>query len=193
MMSDQMAGFGVLSWLPPAVARRIEAEQRHEERLSRQAEQEREEARERHADAALAAYRAGAEQRGEVVSAMSLARGEDVGRGVDDIFADARAAADREDARDAARQRREAGGEVFFGEPVIRSWFPSSEYELDSELQRASDLHRDLVAYRARRDYPAALEAARSQSSRGEAARSADHPGYYEVTRGVEGAIGDVW
>jgi hypothetical protein len=41
----------------------------------------------------------------------------------------------------------------------------AAELEADRLLGRADDLHRDLVAYMARHDYPAALAAARAKSS----------------------------
>jgi hypothetical protein len=122
-------------------------------REEREAERAREARREQLADGALSLYRSQAESRGEAVSAMAIARGEVGGRDVLAILADATAAADREDARQRARDRRE---DVVFldSEPVIhgasRSAWPESEWELDRQLRRAADLHTDLVQTRTR-------------------------------------------
>jgi hypothetical protein len=167
-MSDGLEPAGIGSWLPERVQRRQDAEDRAEEREARRAEKAQEDAAEAAQEKALAAYREQAEMRGEHISAMDLATGRIPARTVQDVFRDAMAAADREDARTAAREQREAqgGAHVEFGEPVIgRSWWPQSEYELERELELASDLHRDLVLFRARRNYPAAEEAARAKAT----------------------------
>jgi hypothetical protein len=94
---------------------------------------------------------------------MQLATGQDIGRSMPDIFADALAAGDREDARAAAIERRLAGSGEFIGVSRSDGW-PESPYEADRMLRRADDLHRDLVAVRARHDYAGAVEAARAKS-----------------------------
>jgi hypothetical protein len=167
-MSDYLASFGIPDWLPQQVQRRMHAEAVSEARTARRAERERESRHERAEELARAAYREAAEARGEYVSALALASGEVAGRTVAEVLAGALAAAGHEDARSAAREARAAQGEVpvVFGEPVIgRSGWPASEYECARQLERASDLHRDLVVYRARRNYPAAEEAARAKSA----------------------------
>lgn len=174
MSDDQLAGFGG-DWLPPGIAQRIAAEERAAQREAQRAEQEREALREAKHDRAMDSYRVQAQERGEHVSAIDLATGNVGGRTVADVFADAAAAAAREDARQASRDRRE---DVVFidREPVLhgtrRSAWPESEYELDRLLSRADDLHSDLMAVRTRRNYGATVEAARAKSA-GHARRSA--------------------
>jgi hypothetical protein len=166
-MTEQ-ADWGVPGWLPLAAQRNLI----HEAALQRADAARAEKAREAQAEAAheqaLQAYRQAAEARGEYVSALELAAGEVAGRTVQDVFASALEAAEHEDARVAAREHRERQGEahVEFGEPSIgRSGWPASEYELDRQLERASGLHRDFVAFKAKRDYPAAAEATRAKSA----------------------------
>jgi hypothetical protein len=57
---------------------------------------------------------------------------------------------------------------VYVDEPVIQGASRSeplvSEYALGREIRRARDLHSDLVAIRARQNYPAQLEAARDKA-----------------------------
>lgn len=163
-MSENWAG-----WLPPSIARAQRLEDIAEARAERAAERARDDARAAAEDRAVAAYRAAAESRGDVVSALALAQGRDIGRSLGDVLADARAAAENEDARADARDRRQEW--MGAAEPSIgRSSWPSSEYELDRQIQRASDLHRDLVMFMARRNYPAAEARARKvqRSSAGE-------------------------
>jgi hypothetical protein len=149
----ETAGFGT-SWLPASVQRRMAVEDQAERREARRAEAERQDRQESAHERAVGAYRAAAEQRGEVVSALQLAAGQGIGRSVEDVFADAVAAAEREDARAAARQRHEDGGAVLIdAEPRIRasrSAWPESEYELDRMLREASELHRSLVMTQSR-------------------------------------------
>src|SRR5260370_934013 len=78
------------------------------------------------------------------------ARGGGLGGSVGDVFADAVAMADHEDARQAARAHREAGLEPEHVMVGRSDGWPSSEYELERTLRRAEDMHRELVAYRAR-------------------------------------------
>jgi hypothetical protein len=151
-MSEQTAGFG---WLPASVQRRMAVEEQAERRAARDAEREREARREAAEDKALNAYKAAAEQRGEIVSALALATGQGIGRSIQDVFADARLAGEREDGRAAARQRHEDGEVCYIDrEPTIqgasRSAWPESEYEFDRQLRQAGELHRDLVMTQAR-------------------------------------------
>jgi hypothetical protein len=192
-MSD-LEAFGAAAWLPARVRRAQAAEDAAERREARRSEAARAEASDAAHDRHLGHYKAACELRGEHVSAMALATGEDIGRSLDDILADAIAAADHEDARQAARAHREAGLEPEHVEVGRSDGWP---YDLDRQLRQAEDNHRELVALRARLDYPAALEAARARQ---EAVRSAPQaPVIYqdafgrEITRGTEGAIGDVW
>lgn len=174
---DAPAEFGTASWLPPSVQRAQLAEDRAAAREARDAERARESQSEARHDAALSLYRSRAESRGEVVSAMAMATGQVTGRSLGDVLADAASAAEREDARQASRDRRE---DVCYidSEPVIHAsrsdGWPDSGYEADRQIQQASDLHRDLIAYQARRSYPRALDAARK------AEPFIDRPGRHE-------------
>jgi hypothetical protein len=107
-MTD-LAGFGVPDFLPLATRKALQAEEVREYREAKEAEAERERLAEAHRSANLAMFRDQAEARGEHVSAMALATGQVTGRSIGDIFAEASAAADIADAREAARQRREDG------------------------------------------------------------------------------------
>jgi hypothetical protein len=184
-MNDSLASFGVPDWLPVAAQRNLIHEEALRRRDAAVAERELEARRADLHEKNLHAYRQAAEARGEYVSALELATGQVTGRTMADVFRDAREAGDREDARAAVRARKEAQGEVpvLVGEGSIgRSGWPGSEYELNSQLERASDLHRDLVAYRARRNYPEAAEAARAKSSASRSAYPSD-----EITRACDG------
>jgi hypothetical protein len=169
-----LAGFGAAGWLPARVQRAQAAEEAAERREARRAEAARAERAEAAREKSLSAFRAAAELRGEVVSALALAAGEVAGRTLGDIFADARRAGDREDALAASRDRREEL--VYVDEPVIagasRSEPLVSEYALGREIRRAAGLHSDLMAVRARHDYRAAEEAARAKASGNAAVRS---------------------
>jgi hypothetical protein len=187
------------SWLPASVQRRIAVEEQAERRLARAADRERQDREESAHERAVGAYRAAAEARGEQVSALAIARGEGLGRSLQDVLGDATAAADHEDARQAARARREAGVEpdhVMVG----RSAWPESEYELGRLLREADELHRELVHAQARQasrqgrgaEHIEAHRAAAQRAHDGDARRS----GYYdagEITRCTEGAITGVW
>ena len=149
---SETAGFGT-SWLPARVQRSIAAEEARERREERDAQRKRDERREQAHDRALSAYREAADARGEVVGAVALARGEDIGRDINDILGDARAAAEREDVRRASADRRE---DVFWidAEPTIhgtsRSRGPETLYEVERMVSQAEQLHRDRIAYEAR-------------------------------------------
>ena len=136
------------SWLPPSVARAQAFEDVAEARAARAERRARVDAAEAAHDGAVGAYMAGAAMRGEVVSAADVASG-NIGRSMADVFGDAIAAADHEDARQAAKAHREAGREP--EHVMVRSdGWPESSYELDRQLRRAGDLHRDRVMFEAR-------------------------------------------
>ncbi len=167
---SELAGFAGASWLPASVQRRMAAEDGHERAEARRAEAKRADQAEAAREQSLAAYRAAAEQRGEVVSALAIASGEVTGRDLADVLGGAAVAGDRADARETARRRRESGEVVFIDEPVIHGasrsdGWPSSSYEADSMLRRARGLHSDLVRTMARHDYPATVAAARRHSA----------------------------
>jgi hypothetical protein len=141
------------------VATAIAREEAHERAEARRAEIERADEAEKRHESAVAAYKAAAESRGEVVSALAIARGEVGGRDIGDVLRDAIAASDRQDAMQAARERRESGDWEYVDtrpEPVLpgrvsrSDGWPGSEYELGSLIERASELHRWGVAYQAR-------------------------------------------
>jgi hypothetical protein len=107
-MTD-LAGFGVAGWLPASVLRAQALEEQAERREARAAERLAGERAEARRSASLAMYAAGCEARGEAVPVMAMARGEVAGRDFADVLADAAAMADRQDAIEAARARRETG------------------------------------------------------------------------------------
>lgn len=159
---NELAGFGT-DWLPASVRRRQLAEEAAERREARRAEQERADRAERLHDAAVAQYLAAAAVRGEEGTVEALVTGAELGRSVTDVLAEAQAAADREDARAAARERRaEYLGDTGDIGRSSDGW-PSSAYEADRLIRQARDLHSGLVMARARRNYPAAVEAARAK------------------------------
>jgi hypothetical protein len=166
LMSEQQGW--ALGDLPAGIQRRMAASDAAEAREGRAAEAEREARREAAHERALTAFRSAAEARGEYVSGVALATGQAGGRSLADIFAGVEAAADREDARlgAAERHQRDDWGYLDGREPQLaaRSSWPGSEFEASRMIERAEDLHRDLIAYQAGRNYPAALEAARAKS-----------------------------
>ena len=95
-------------------------------------------------------------------------------RPVTDVLTDAREAAEDADARSAARDRREELLGFDEGRIGRSDGWPSTAYAADTMIGRAQQLHSDLLAYRARRNYPAALDAARAKAGRGNVARSGD-------------------
>lgn len=156
------------SWLPARSQRALILENGAERAEAARAEKTQAERRAQLEDQALSAYRASAEGRGEVVSAMALATGQ-AGRTLADILQGAENAADHEAGRQAAQERKSRTDWDYLDarEPVLAgrsSAWPSSEYELDRTISRAEDLHRDLVMYAARHDYPAAEQASRAKS-----------------------------
>jgi hypothetical protein len=155
-------GWGIPEWLPPAVRRSIAKEELAAQRETRQADAERERRDEERHNRALAAYREQAEQRGQVVDVMALARGEVRGRSVQDVFADALAASARDDARDAHRVHRDGTGppeilHVEFAEPNIIA--PSARSE------------RGLVAFNRYRRWKDAHDARRRAEAAEEASQ----------------------
>lgn len=192
--SDAFAAFGTASWLPTRVQRAQMAEAQAEAREARRADRERQDRADKLAESALVAYRNAAEVRGEYVSALDLATGNVPGRTVADIFAGARAAAEREDAIAAARQRRQDGSGEWIGaaEPRIgrSDGWPQSAYLADRMITQASDLHRARIAYETRHGYRSAAgemaeRAAQRQAEQAESARYRAQQGYTygEITR----------
>jgi hypothetical protein len=178
------------SWLPASVQRRIAVEEQAERRLARAADRERQDREESAHERAVGAYRAAAEARGEQVPALAIARGEGLGRSLQDVLGDATAAADHEDARQAARAHREAGLEPAHVEVGRSDGWPSSSYELDRQLRQADELHHDRIAYRARLASRQGRSAEHIEAERAKAdhARGRDtrRSGYYdagEITR----------
>jgi hypothetical protein len=206
---DAPAAPGVAAWLPARVQRVVAAEAAAERRQARQDEAERADRREQKHEAALGLYRRQAEDRGEVVSAMAIARGEGLGRSIGDVLGQAAAEADRQDAVQAARERRESGDWEYIGagEPVLprvsrSDGWPSSEYELSRMVRQAQDDRTWMAAYQmrlaSRRGEAAAhIEARRTAAGRGHVSRSAQREGRArldnpEITRGG-GYVTGVW
>lgn len=110
-MSEDLAGFigDIPGWLPRSTQKAMRSEAAREYREDRDAELEREQRHEAKRSAAMALYAEQAEQRGEYVSAFQLATGQVPGRSAAEVLAAAAAMADREDARQAWRERQEAG------------------------------------------------------------------------------------
>ena len=144
-------GFGAGAWLPPSVRRAQEIEQRAEDREAREAERERLDRAEAAHDRAVAAAVAAAVSRGEDVSVLDAAQGL-IGRSVEDVLAGATSELAY---RIPKAERGERDYELLDApEPVIRSrsdGWPESGYSADRLIQQASDNHRWLVAYQARR------------------------------------------
>lgn len=90
----ETAGWGVPSFLPPGVARRMVHADAQEAIAAKQAEAERELLAEERHSRAMALYCQQAEARGEEISALALATGQVRGRSVQDILTAASAAAD---------------------------------------------------------------------------------------------------
>jgi hypothetical protein len=118
----ETAGWGTPSWLPPGVVRRQAQEDAREALESKRAEAERElRAEERHSRA-LGAYCEAAAARGEIVSVMDLAAGRVTGRTVQAVLAEALAASEVDDRRDALRLARDGAGapvHIEVGEPQL--------------------------------------------------------------------------
>lgn len=152
----ELAGFADgADWLPDRVRRAQAIEAQREAREGRDAERARQERADTGHDRALAAYRAGADQRGEEVTAMALATGQDIGRTLGDVLGDAQLAAEREDGRATARERHQRDDVEYIGgaEPRIhasRSDWPESEYELGRMIREAQDSRSWIAGYRTR-------------------------------------------
>jgi hypothetical protein len=138
-MSDQ----GWAAWLPPKAQREIAREDARETAEARRAEGERQAAAEEWRERNLAMAKADAEARGQEITAMQLATGQIRGRSLADIFADARRAADAQDARDAAQLRREGdGGRVhveFVDDPVLHHGRGEVGLQLFNRARRFND------------------------------------------------------
>jgi hypothetical protein len=178
-----------LSWLPPSVARRQAADEvqhaaelRREERArQKESEQRAEDAR----DKAVAAWVTDSIARGEPAGALDVLNG-DIGRTVRQVLTANAELTDRvpKEHREPVNYVGDTGG--YF--PVQRSQrpesrgdgWPASAYQADQLLRKASEMHRALVEYQARRDYPAAEARARAKS---EAVRSSPAGYDDEVTR----------
>ena len=93
-------------WLPPRSVRMIAMEDREERRQARTAERQRAERAEQRHNEAIAAFRADAELRGDVVTVQDMISGQS-GRTVGEILARVR---DEAEARDAAAERWRPGG-----------------------------------------------------------------------------------
>jgi pyruvate/2-oxoglutarate dehydrogenase complex dihydrolipoamide acyltransferase (E2) component len=121
-MSGDWLAMGVPDWLSDRTRRQIVAEEARERAQAVREERERAERAETAHERAVACYRSMAEMRGEDIDVMALAMGQG-GRTIQDVITSAAAMADRQDAMDAARARREAENpqplHVFVGEPVI--------------------------------------------------------------------------
>ena len=151
------AGFGTLDWLPAGVLARQERETRAEERQARQEQAEQEAAAEQAHDRAVVA-------RGEDVGAADVIAG-NTGRTLDDVLAGASGElADRIPV--GQRGERDYDELIVLGQTVQRSHRGASgDYEIGRLLDQAGQLHRDLIATRARYDYPAAEARARAKST----------------------------
>ena len=182
-----MSETGLGGWIPPRAARLQAAEDARERQEARRAEAERADRAEQAHDAALSQYAAQAESRGEVISAIQLATGQGLGRTTADILADAQGAADREDARQASRDQREDVHYIGANEPTLHAsrsdGWPGSSYEAARLLRRARDLHADLVAVRAKANYPATARAARAKSTAQATVGRSGQDSYRDITR----------
>jgi hypothetical protein len=153
------AGWGTPAWLPPGVARRQAQEDAREALESKRAAAERELRAEQRHQRALGAYCEAAAARGEVVSVMDLAAGRVTGRTVQAVFAEALAASEVDDRRDALRLQREGAGapvHIEVAEPVILQARSETGRRIFSRSRRFFDV------LEARRQLAAAEAAARA-------------------------------
>jgi hypothetical protein len=153
---------------------------------------------EKHEAAAVAAAQYRAESAGDHIDALAIARGEIPGRTMADVLGAAMAAADRP-SRDRTQPYGSEGNPAVLidgqelPEPVRRSGdWPGSEAELDRLLGRAAELHRELVAYRARYDYAAAEAEYRARAEHGRTASRSTGAGP-EITRAATAAGNHAW
>ncbi len=115
-------GWGAADFLPASVLKAQAIEERAERREARDAERQRAEYLEQRHERAVSSWKAMAEERGEMVTAMQIATGEGLGRTLEDVFETSRMLADREDARERARLAREGTPppeHIWFDEPRI--------------------------------------------------------------------------
>jgi hypothetical protein len=146
-VSDDLAGFigDIPSWLPRSTQKAMRSEAAREFREARDAELEREQRAEVKRSAALSLYAEQAEQRGEFVSAFALATGQVPGRTAGEVLAAAAAAADMEDAKAAAKARREEDGPLNFcfdSPPAARAESPEGR-EVRNTVRHYADQHPD--------------------------------------------------
>ena len=146
-MNDDLAGFigDIPGWLPRSTQKAMRAEAAREYREARDAELEREQRAEAKRSAAMALYAGQAEERGEYVSAFGLATGQVAGRTAAEVLAAAEVMADREDARQAWRERREAGERLNFcfdSPPATRAETPESRAVLNT-VRHYAEQHPD--------------------------------------------------
>jgi hypothetical protein len=198
---QEPAGSG--GWLPASVRRRQAVEEQAERRAERAQRAEQADRVEQAHDRAVAAYMAGAAQRGETVSAMDAATG-NIGRTLAEVLSGATGElADRIPKGERGPRDYEILGA---GEPVIRSrryddGWPSSSYECDSMLRRAENLHRDLVMTQQRIAGAAGrgaehVEAERAKAERGhgrDARRDQPGPAGYTAPQGTSWAQISDW
>jgi hypothetical protein len=146
-VSDDLAGFigDVPGWLPRSTQKARRAEAAREYREARDAALDQEQRAEAKRSAAMALYAQQAEQRGEQVSAFALATGQVPGRSAAEVLAAAAVMADREDAREAWRERREAGERLNFcfdSPPATRAESAEGR-EVKNVVRHYAALHQD--------------------------------------------------
>jgi hypothetical protein len=204
---SELAGWGVAAWLPDRVLRAMAVEDAHERAEAKRAQAEQEDRAEAAHDAALALYRRQAEARGEVVSALALATGEDVGRSAADVLTEAAAAADRQDAIQRARERREDGNWCYLDAPEPRiqgaasraGWWPESEWEVDRLIRQAEDARSWMAGYQMRLASRQGRASEHIEAKRAQAEAARDQPtshltassGY--VARVTHNAFTGIW
>ena len=146
-MSEDLAGFigDIPGWLPRSTQKAMRSEAAREYREARDAELEREQRHEAKRSAAMALYAEQAEQRGEYVSAFQLATGQVPGRSAAEVLAAAAAMADREDARQAWRERQEAGERLnlCFDPPAATRAETAEGREVKNVVRHYADQHPD--------------------------------------------------
>jgi hypothetical protein len=146
-VSEDLAGFigDIPGWLPRSTQKAMRSEAAREYREARDAELEHEQRAEAKRSAAMALYAEPAEQRGEYVSAFQLATGQVPGRSAAEVLAAAAAMADREDARQAWRERQEAGERLnlCFDPPAATRAETAEGREVKNVVRHYADQHPD--------------------------------------------------
>jgi hypothetical protein len=158
----ETAGWGSPAWLPPGVARRQAQEAAREALESKRSAAERETRAEERHQRALGAYCEAAAARGEVVSVMDLAAGRVAGRTIQAVLAEALAASEVDDRRDALRLARDGAGapvHIEVGEPQLLT---AARSETGRKI--ATRARRFLDVLNARRNLAAAEAAARASA-----------------------------